>query len=136
MMEESRDVPSGTLNGAGVLTAPCDAGRFACLRALVYSKGYREAGLRCLMLACEDLYVRAGLLDVAHIHPFERAQGLKPPPEAGFGLSHPLGHGADLAPAGRQERHDPVGLTQAHGAQNHAGLAVQGHQPMAPKRRL
>ena len=33
---------------------------FSCLRALVYDKGYREAGLRCLMLACEELYVRPG----------------------------------------------------------------------------
>jgi len=54
---------------------------FCCLRALVYDKGYREAGLRCLMLACENLYVRQGLLDVEHIHAFERAQGLKLPPE-------------------------------------------------------
>ncbi len=53
---------------------------FACLRALVYKKGYREAGLRCLMLACEHLYVRPGLLDVAHLHAFERSQGLKTPP--------------------------------------------------------
>lgn len=53
---------------------------FACLRALVYRKGYREAGLRCLMLACENLYVRTGQLDVAHIHAFERSQGLKTPP--------------------------------------------------------
>lgn len=53
---------------------------FCCLRALVYNKGYREAGLRCLLLACENLYVREGLLDVAHIHAFERAQGLKTPP--------------------------------------------------------
>ena len=53
---------------------------FSCLRALVYQKGYREAGLRCLMLACEGLYVKPGLLDVAHIHNFERAQGLKMPP--------------------------------------------------------
>src|SRR5947199_8122114 len=50
---------------------------FCCLRALVYDKGYREAGLRCLMLACETLYVRAGQLDVEHIHAFERAQGVK-----------------------------------------------------------
>jgi hypothetical protein len=54
---------------------------FCCLRALVYEKGYREAGLRCLMLACENLYVRGGQLDVAHIHAFERAQGLKLPPD-------------------------------------------------------
>lgn len=53
---------------------------FCCLRALVYDKGYREAGLRCLMLACENLYVRTGQLDVAHLHAFERAQGLKLPP--------------------------------------------------------
>lgn len=50
---------------------------FCCLRALVYAKGYREAGLRCLLLACENLYVRPGLLDVEHIHAFERAQGLR-----------------------------------------------------------
>lgn len=54
---------------------------FCCLRALVYAKGYREAGLRCLMLACEQLYIRPGLLDVAHIHAFESAQGLKTTPE-------------------------------------------------------
>ncbi len=54
---------------------------FCCLRALVYAKGYREAGLRCLMLACEHLYVRPGLLDVSHIHAFESAQGLKTSPE-------------------------------------------------------
>jgi hypothetical protein len=53
---------------------------FACLRALVYDKGYREAGLRCLLLACDELYVRPGLLDVKHLHAFERAQGLKTPP--------------------------------------------------------
>jgi len=50
---------------------------FACLRALVYSKGFREAGLRCLMLACENLYVKPGVLDGSHLIAFERAQGLK-----------------------------------------------------------
>jgi uncharacterized protein (UPF0332 family) len=54
---------------------------FCCLRALVYAKGYREAGLRCLLLACENLYVRTGLLDVSLIHAFERAQALKTTPE-------------------------------------------------------
>lgn len=53
---------------------------FNCLRALVYAKGYKEMGLRCLMLACEDLYVKPGALDPSHIHAFERAQGLKRPP--------------------------------------------------------
>jgi uncharacterized protein (UPF0332 family) len=54
---------------------------FSCLRALVYSKGYREAGLRCLMLACEELYVKPGQLDPGLIHAFERAQGLKSSPD-------------------------------------------------------
>ena len=54
---------------------------FCCLRALVYAKGYREAGLRCLLLACEKLYIRTGQLDAGHIHAFERAQGLKTTPE-------------------------------------------------------
>ena len=54
---------------------------FSCLRALVYRKGYREAGLRCLLLAVEGLYVREGLLDVSHIHAFELAQGLKTSPD-------------------------------------------------------
>ena len=53
---------------------------FNCLRALVYAKGYREMGLRCLMLACEDLYVKTGMLEAGNIHAFERAQGLKRPP--------------------------------------------------------
>jgi uncharacterized protein (UPF0332 family) len=52
---------------------------FACIRALVYSKGYREAGLRCLLLACEKLYVKTGLLDGSLIQTFERAQGLRIP---------------------------------------------------------
>src|SRR5436305_12661531 len=30
---------------------------FCCLRALVYSKGYRDFRLRCLLLARETLYV-------------------------------------------------------------------------------
>ena len=50
---------------------------FACIRALVYHKGYREGGLRCLLLACDRLYVKPGVLDPAHIIAFERAQGLK-----------------------------------------------------------
>jgi hypothetical protein len=53
---------------------------FACLRALVYAQGYREAGLRCLLLACTELYVRPGQLDAAHLVAFERVQALKGPP--------------------------------------------------------
>jgi uncharacterized protein (UPF0332 family) len=59
----------------------CYEAMFCCLRALVYNKGYREAGLRCLLLACETLYVRPGQLDASLIHAFERAQGLRPSPE-------------------------------------------------------
>jgi uncharacterized protein (UPF0332 family) len=54
---------------------------FACIRALVYAQGYREFGLRCLLLACEALYVKPGQLDPGLIHAFERAQGLKTPPQ-------------------------------------------------------
>ena len=50
---------------------------FCCLRALVYSKGYREYGLRCLLLACENLYVRTGQFDADHLRKFELAQRLK-----------------------------------------------------------
>lgn len=53
---------------------------FACIRALVYAHGYRESGLRCLLLACEELYIRPGTLDAAHLHAFQRVQGLKLPP--------------------------------------------------------
>ncbi len=53
---------------------------FCCLRALVYARGYREMGLRCLLLACESLYVRAGQLDADHLRKFELAQRLKMSP--------------------------------------------------------
>jgi uncharacterized protein (UPF0332 family) len=53
---------------------------FCCLRALVYAKGYREFGLRCLLLACESLYVRNGQLDADHLRKFELAQRLKMSP--------------------------------------------------------
>ena len=50
---------------------------FCCLRALVYAKGYREMGLRCLLLACETLYVKPGDFDAEHLRKFELAQRLK-----------------------------------------------------------
>lgn len=53
---------------------------FSCVRALVYAKGYREFGLRCLLLACENLYVRTGQLDGEHLRKFELAQRLKMSP--------------------------------------------------------
>jgi len=50
---------------------------FCCLRALVYAKGYREMGLRCLLLACETLYVKPGDFDAEHLRKFELAQRMK-----------------------------------------------------------
>jgi uncharacterized protein (UPF0332 family) len=50
---------------------------FCCLRALVYARGYRENGLRCLMLACESFYIREGKLDGEFLRKFELAQRLK-----------------------------------------------------------
>lgn len=55
----------------------CYESMFCCLRALVYAKGYREYGLRCLLLACDQLYVRPGDLDADQIHQFELARRLK-----------------------------------------------------------
>jgi uncharacterized protein (UPF0332 family) len=56
-------------------------GMFACIRALVYARGYREAGLRCLLIACERLYVTTGQLDAALVHAVQHAQGLKLKPD-------------------------------------------------------
>ena len=53
---------------------------FACVRALVYSCGLRERGMRCLLLACEHFFVRPGLLEADHLLAFERAQGHKTSP--------------------------------------------------------
>jgi uncharacterized protein (UPF0332 family) len=50
---------------------------FCCLRALVYARGYREFGLRCLLLACDNLYVRTGQLDGELLRKLELAQRLK-----------------------------------------------------------
>jgi len=65
----------------------CYEAMFSCLRALVYQKGYREAGFRCLLLACENLYVRAGTLEADHIHAIERVQSLKSPPDESLALA-------------------------------------------------
>ncbi|MEI7923354.1 MAG: hypothetical protein WCJ40_15705 [Planctomycetota bacterium] len=54
---------------------------FACMRALVYSKGLREYGLRCLMIATEVHYVKTGLLDGGLIQKFQQLQQLKSKPE-------------------------------------------------------
>jgi uncharacterized protein (UPF0332 family) len=59
------------------LVLHCHEAMFCGLRALVYARGYREMGLRCLMLACEALYVKTGELDAEHLRRFELAQRLK-----------------------------------------------------------
>lgn len=50
---------------------------FCCLRALVYARGYREFGLRCLLMACDTLYVRTGQLDGELLRKLELAQRLR-----------------------------------------------------------
>jgi uncharacterized protein (UPF0332 family) len=63
---------------------------FSCLRALVYNKGYREHGMRCLLLAAEALYVKTGQLEASHIHALERAQGFKTPPQENLAAASAL----------------------------------------------
>jgi len=70
---------SGTGDQADVTFFSYEA-MFACVRALVYRHGYRERGLRCLLIACEYLYVRDGQLAPGLLIEFERAQGLKSSP--------------------------------------------------------
>jgi hypothetical protein len=48
---------------------------FASLRALVYRHGYRELGLRCLLLAAERLEVAPGRVSGEHLKAFVRVQG-------------------------------------------------------------
>jgi uncharacterized protein (UPF0332 family) len=67
---------TGTGDPADIVFLSYEA-MFCCLRALVYAKGYREYGLRCLLLACENLYVRTGLLDAELLRKLELAQRLK-----------------------------------------------------------
>ncbi|MFM7315602.1 MAG: HEPN domain-containing protein [Isosphaeraceae bacterium] len=54
---------------------------FACMRALVYSKGLREYGMRCLIIATDVHYVKPGLLDGAMVQKFQKLQELKSKPE-------------------------------------------------------
>ncbi|MFM1801566.1 MAG: hypothetical protein RJA81_918 [Planctomycetota bacterium] len=54
---------------------------FACMRALVYTKGLREYGMRCLIIATDVHYVKPGLLDGAMIQKFQKLQELKSKPE-------------------------------------------------------
>jgi uncharacterized protein (UPF0332 family) len=60
---------------------------FACIRALVYTKGLREYGLRCLIIALEVQYVKPGLLDPKLIQKFQTIQELKSTPEEALELA-------------------------------------------------
>jgi uncharacterized protein (UPF0332 family) len=63
---------------------------FACVRALVYREGYREASLRCLLIALDHFYVRTNRLDPSLIHEFHRAQSLELGPEQAIGACQRL----------------------------------------------
>ncbi|WP_422930279.1 HEPN domain-containing protein [Singulisphaera sp. PoT] len=65
----------------------CYESMFSCLRALVYQRGYREAGFRCLLLACEAFYVREGMLEAEHVHAIEKVQALKTTPDESLMLA-------------------------------------------------
>jgi uncharacterized protein (UPF0332 family) len=80
-LEAATNLTTSGQTDAADITFLCYEAMFCCLRALVYAKGFREAGLRCLMLACEGLYIRPGLLDVGHLHAFERVQALRLKPD-------------------------------------------------------
>ena len=85
---------------------------FAAVRALVYARGYREAGLKCLILACASLYVRPGQLEGDRLVAFERVQGFKlSPKEAVAAASELLGEVRALVEATREARGglDPTG---------------------------
>ena len=60
---------------------------FSCMRALVYSKGLREYGMRCLMIATEVHYVKTGLLDSSLIQKFQQLQQLKSKPDEAVEIS-------------------------------------------------
>jgi uncharacterized protein (UPF0332 family) len=79
-LEVARNLFEATPDSADVSLFAYEA-MFGALRALVYSRGYREAGLRCLLIAAHVLFVREGRLEAAHLHAFERLQALKLPPE-------------------------------------------------------
>ena len=72
------------------------AAMFAAIRALVYARGYREAGLKCLILACERFYVRDGHLDAAQLLAYERVQGYK------LGPAESVAAAADLVARARE----------------------------------
>lgn len=68
----------------------CYEAMFACVRSLVYARGYREAGLRCLLIACQRFYVDGGALDPAHLRDLERVQGRRTRPEEAWQAAQAL----------------------------------------------
>src|SRR5664279_2408451 len=56
------------------------------------------------------------------------AERLEPGPELRGGAAHALGHRPDLAVFLGHQRHDPVRLAEADGAQHHATIAKEGHR--------
>ncbi len=58
---------------------------------------------------------------------------LEPRPPARGGLPDPLRDGAHHPVLTRQQRDDPVGLTQLVGAQHDRLVAVEGHDPIVPR---
>ncbi|MDI6734862.1 MAG: HEPN domain-containing protein [bacterium] len=50
---------------------------FHSVRALLYSKGYREESHYCLRVAIENLFVKHGLLDSELLDSFDLARGLR-----------------------------------------------------------
>jgi uncharacterized protein (UPF0332 family) len=63
---------------------------FACIRALVYTKGLREYGLRCLLIALEVHYVKPGILDPKLIQKFQTIQELKSSPQEAIDIASAL----------------------------------------------
>jgi uncharacterized protein (UPF0332 family) len=63
---------------------------FACIRALVYTKGLREYGLRCLLIAVEVHYVKPGILDPKLIQKFQTIQELKSSPQEAIDIASAL----------------------------------------------
>ena len=58
--------------------------------------------------------------------------GLEAGAEPALRPTDPLGRDPDLAALAREQRDDPVGLTQLLGAKDHALVTVEGHRTLSP----
>ena len=79
MAEEIAAKPSGRAESVEISYLSHQA-MFCYLRARVYAKGYRDAGLKCLLAALSALYIKPGQLDAEFTRSFEAAQSLKASP--------------------------------------------------------